>query len=112
MNKEDYAKAKKLASKEKLSVLREAIRMLERKKERSKKELPKPSRTYAQSGYGSTQSGYSPILTGSYSYTCSGCGQSMHYDGRCGDGPICMNSDCPKVIADNLERAYWANDRR
>lgn len=39
---------------------------------------------------------------------CSCCGQTMYYDGRCGDGPICMNNNCRT----NIEAAYWANDRR
>ena len=40
------------------------------------------------------------------SYTCSKCGVSCYYDGRCGDGPILM-CDCNAA-----EDAYWANDRR
>lgn len=39
------------------------------------------------------------------SYSCSNCGASAYYDGRCGDGPILM-CGCDK------RGARWINDGR
>jgi hypothetical protein len=53
-----------------------------------------------------------PINVGTGRYVCPGCAKEMYYDGRCGDGPICMNDNCPEKRRLDMERAYWANDRR
>lgn len=68
-----------------------------------KKKLPRE--TVPASEYYSSNN---PIQTGPFSYTCGHCHQPMYYDGRCGDGPVCVNNGCYSRIQ---AAAYW-NDSR